>query len=142
MVKRPGTTALIPTKREARPGMYITHNVHGKVKLLAEPVPNELKVQLKAGEHGIIVYAEDCGPPFSSAVKVQKDTFEDAWMSELRGERAVWEAYDQLHITHYSPPAPSSKAAGKQKTSGFEVPRTVGRPLGSKDKQPRKSKVT
>ena len=42
-VQRPGTTALISTKREVRPGMFITHNVHGKVKLLAESVPNELK---------------------------------------------------------------------------------------------------
>ena len=40
MVQRPGTTALISTKREARrPGMFITHNVHGKVKLLADSVP-------------------------------------------------------------------------------------------------------
>ena len=140
MVQRPGTTALVPMKREARPGMYITHKDHGKVKLLAESVPNQLKIQLKSGEDATIVYAEDCGPPFSASVKLQDDSFDDARMGFLREEVAGWEAYDQIYITHFKSPTASSKAAGKRVASEPEQPsrNKGGRPLGSKDKQPRK----
>ena len=129
--------------------MFITHNVHGKVKLLAESVPDELKVQLKSGEDPIIVYTADCGPPFSSNVKLEDDSLEDALMGELRAAQAVWDEYDNMYVTpcvtHYSAPTAPSKSAGKQKaatTSAAEPqpPKKKGRPVGSKDKQPRQER--
>ena len=60
-------------------------------------------------------------------------------MGELRAAEAVWNEHDNMYVNHYNAPAASSKAEGKKVASGTtEMPRKSGRPLCSKDKQPRK----
>ena len=91
------------------------------------------------------MHAADCGPPFSSNVKLQDDSLEDALMGELRAAQAVWDEYDNMYVTHYSAPTAPSKSAGKQKaatTSAAEPqpPPKKERPVGSKDKQPRQQR--
>ena len=43
----PGSTARIEVFVKARVGSYVTHAVHGKVKLLGQPAPDKLEVEIK-----------------------------------------------------------------------------------------------
>ena len=91
----PGTTAVNRLRREAKAGSFVTHVRHGKVKLVRADGIGQLIVEMTAqskfteeaalmpgSDRLVVVEATDCGPPFSSMVKVE--AFADA--AKRRGE--------------------------------------------------------
>ena len=143
VVKRPGTTALIDTPREAKPGSFITHVVHNKVMLMNMPVEGKLTVQLLTTDRrSVVVNAADCGPPFSSVVKVTSDFNEAgrlANLCHLVGCASILLPWTSFWIGHKL----SAKAFGKQRDSTPQPApaKKRGRPVGSKDTRDRQPKT-
>ena len=142
VVRRPGTTALLDARREARVGSFVTHKDLNKVKLLGRVSEEKLLVELiepdkRAGEK-VQVDASACGPPFSNPVKHLEQTYLDARVNELRDERDYWNAFEdscyQFYIVKYGPVRMDKKAGKRPATP---TGKKQGRPAGSKDKAPR-----
>ena len=146
VVKRPGTTALIDTPREAKAGMFITHGTHKKVMLINMLSPGELTVKLLLTDEHVVVDADDCGPPFSAGAKVTSAFTKEGLMANLchlcgcANILLPW-----ILLIFGRGHKLSAKAVGKQPAQAREPqitpPKKKGRPMGSKDKQPRQPKT-
>ena len=145
---RAGTTALVPYDRKARPGWKITHNTHGRVKLLGRVGEKQLKVELLDPDRPseqIIVDAADCGEPIFAAAKITSTVEETTheWIRDVWMRRVVDNAF--ARATGAEPCR--STAAGKRPLAPEEETELPppsqkpkagrGRPKGSKDKAPR-----
>ena len=155
----PGSTARIEVFVKARVGSYVTHAVHGKVKLLGQPAPDKLEVEIKTDTSqwpvpgGIItmrniVDALDCSDPVAIArvrdpsLYLAEDSAE--MVADELVKQAIEDALKQSDQDLHNSARAAPKSKGKGKAMAVELPPTPpmeskkrGRPMGSKDSQPR-----
>ena len=115
-----GTTALIEVSCKARVGSYAQHTVHGKVKLLGQPSPDRLEIEIMnvdlrpggtVGTKRAVVDAVECSDPQAVArardPSVYSDT--DEAVAAALTRRAIATAISACGE------APAPAAAGKAK---------------------------
>lgn len=163
-VRTPGSTALRDVDLKARPGSFVTHSVHGKVKLISQPEPDKLVVEVTTASLDTFlsqgptitretVNASDCTNPQAVAQSFHESVYLD---------NEDWQVYDEASLRYGSalrdaavkkgyrstcvplerkPPKPPGTGKGKGKATALGAtaqPKTKGgRPKGSTDKKPR-----
>ena len=141
-----GTTARVPLEQKARSGSYITHDVHGKVKLVRMSATGKLLIELLGSGAQVEVAADECGPPFFASVKLGPDIPQaqpapgPSLSSSHRFLAAILSAAGFPASTGQSQGS-SSKAAGKQPYVSTQ-PKRRGRPPGKQDTRQRKLRGT
>ena len=145
-----GSTARIEVEEKARVGAFVTHptlSALGPVKLCQRLSPEKLEVEVDAVDSNghtfkerHVVDAVDCSHPHTVAAARDQSVYlpaatDDAIAADL-ARRAVAAAKQMVEGI-------SSTASGKRKAQSAakakeKVPKKMGRPKGSADKQPRK----
>lgn len=166
MKKITGTTSCVEVHLKARVGATVTHTVHGKVKLVGQPTPGKLEIEIEKinidnyrnnwkSITREIVDAALCSNPTALArardpsVYLQENDNTRTIQAKMKAVRKARFLLEQALVFN-NQGIKSAKAKGKEKAGSTTSsclsiepaagPNKGGRPKGSKDKAPRKSR--